>query len=158
MSVHRWIYWMDRRHNVMERVVVAGTSTRTVIRRNVMCGWPLTIEYHTAKIFWSDYCTYRIESLDVNGTNYSIIVDSNSRQHFVTFSYGIAKFGNRLYWTQPTQIYSVDLKPGSPITMVYSSSSSQHLRAVHAVHPSQQPTGECTHYTGQVDTSLTAML
>ena len=141
MSVHRLIYWMDRRRNVLERVAVTGKNTRTIMRRNVICGWPLTIEHHTGKIFWSDYCTYRIESLDVNGTNYSIIVDSNYN-HFVTFSYGIAKYGNMLYWTQPTQIYSVDLKPGSPITMVYSSTGSQHLRAVHVVHPSQQPPGE----------------
>lgn len=109
--------------------------------RNVICGWPLTIEYHAGKIFWTDYCTYRIESIDINGSNYSIIVDSNYN-HFVTFSYGIAKFGKMLYWTQPAQIYSVDLNPGSLITMVYSSTSSQHLRSVHVVHPLQQPRGK----------------
>ena len=131
---------MDRRRNMLERVAVTNNA-RTVMRRNVICGWPLTIEYHAGKIFWSDYCTYHIESLDINGSNYSIIVDTNYN-HFVTFSYGIAKFGNMLYWTQPTQIYSVDLNPGSPITMVYSSTRSQHLRSVHVVHPLQQPRGK----------------
>ena len=77
----------------------------------------------------------------VNESNYSIIVGI-TYNHFVTFSYGIAKFGNMLYWTQPTQIYSVDLNPGSLITMVYSSTSSQHLRSVQVVHPSQQPRGK----------------
>ena len=135
------IYWMDRRRNMLERVAVTN-NVRMAMRRNVICGWSLTIEHHTGKIFWTDYCTYRIESLDINGSNYSIIVDINYN-HFVTFSYGIAKFGNMLYWAQPTQIYSVYHKPGSPVTLVYSSTSSQHLRAVQVVHPSQQPRGKC---------------
>lgn len=125
----------------MSRASVVGNTTTVVMRTNLGCGWPLTIDHLSGKVFWSDYCTYRIESLDIDGANYSIVVDSNA-QHFVLFSYGIAKYGNMLYWTQPTKIYSLNLKPGSSTTMLYTGSSSQPLRTLHVVHPSQQPSGK----------------
>jgi len=109
----------------MSRASVVGNTTTVVMRRNLGCGWPLTIDHLSGKVFWSDYCTYRIESLDIDGANYSIVVDSNA-QHFVLFSYGIAKYGNMLYWTQPTKIYSLNLKPGSSTTMLYTGTVPSH--------------------------------
>ena len=137
----RWLYWIDRMLHTMSRASVVGNTSAVVMRTNLECGWPLTIDHRSGKVFWSDYCTYRIESLDIDGSNYSVVVDSNI-QHIVLFSYGIAKYGNMLYWTQPTRIYSLDLKPGSPTTMLYTGSSSQPLRTLHVVHPSQQPSGK----------------
>ena len=70
------------------------------------CGWPLTIEHHAGKIFWSDYCTYRIESLDINGSNYSIIVNINYN-HFVTFHMALQSLGTCC--TGPSQLKSTKL-------------------------------------------------
>lgn len=93
----RWLYWVDRKSQVLERASVNG-SDRVVVRRGVRCPWPVTIDHLTYRVYWADECSLQIEAINMNGSEYRPIIDPI--MHTVLFPYGISTLGGTLFWTE----------------------------------------------------------
>ena len=88
-------------------------------------------------VYWGDQCAYSIESVLINGTSHSIVV--NSDESAVQFPRGMSQFGDSVYWVQPNGVYE---KTGQNLSVLYNSPSSDVLQDIQVVHPDTQPTSE----------------
>ena len=127
---------MDRSKHTIERCLSNGESHLT-IHTGLRCIWPLTLDYDHQKIYWTDYCDYTVESLDINGTNHTIAV--SGEENLVIFSNGITYFEGVVYWTQPMNVFMLS---GDHVSQIHESSSSQIQKGIQVVHPRSQPTGK----------------
>lgn len=132
----RWLYWTDLRARTLEMGSIMGSS-REILRNDLQCIWPVTIDYSTHTIYWVDYCVYAFESLRMDGDRFSHSYPFDKTVFFVS---SIAKYGNNLYWVEPDGIYTISLSGGDYITLMESSSTMRPL-SLQVVHPSSQPPG-----------------
>lgn len=126
---------MDNRKKTLERILTTGSS-HAILRRNLSCIWPLTLDYRQQLIYWTNTCSYRVESLHINGTNHSIVIEDS--ENLVSFSNGITEFDGVIYWSTPKNLY---MKSSGHVRQIYSSQSSVVLMDLQLVHPRSQPTG-----------------
>ncbi len=104
------------------------------------CPWPITIEFSTHRVYWADFCRRTIESVGMVGSGHATIV--HPELHQVQFSYGVSLFGDKLYWTQDTKVYSTQMTPEQNIVQLHNNERSNlRLRSIQVIHPTRQPPG-----------------
>ena len=132
---------MDRGKETLEVAAVTGEG-REVLEsgRRVNCAWPLTLDYSEHTIYWINYCDRRMLSLNMDGSQSSQSVHVRN----IDFSHSISYFNDTIFWTQQLSAYSADILQTEPAahTIIRTSSRDGGARAIAAVHPMQQPTGE----------------
>ena len=131
----RWLYWADRTTNSIERVAITGAARETLYTR-VTCAAPLTLDYSSHTVYWIDYCSYRIESLNMNGDSSTHSAPVNKT---IVFPSGITQLEDMIYWTEPTQIFAVNKTRGEPVVRLYRGYSNNQLGGLEIVHTSKQP-------------------
>lgn len=100
-----------------------------------MCS-PLTLDYSSHTVYWIDYCSYRIESLNMNGDSST---HSAPVSKTIAFPSGITQLEDMIYWTEPTQIFAVNKTRGEPVVQLYRGYSNNKLGGLEIVHTSKQP-------------------
>ena len=101
------------------------------------CPSPVTIDYDAGMVYWTDYCTHRIERMRFDGGANQVIQDVD------VYSNGPATlFNDTLYWIQNGNtsigIFATSKTGGEEPRMIYPGSSSQPFRDITVVHPSRQ--------------------
>ena len=146
-NVPRWLYWTDRSKG-LEIVAATGEGRQTLLT-GLMCPWPITIDYISHTLYWSDICRLRIETANVDGTERSIF---SPLSHRVLFSYGLTIFGDYIYWAQSNtrEVFKADKREATQILKIYTHTvggvpgrpnTVPILNAIQVVHPSRQLQG-----------------
>ena len=135
---YRWIYWIDRLTETLERATIQGDAIWT-LQNNVRCVWPLTLNYYTHTVYWIDYCNIRLESVRMEGSPEKNSLPVSNVE--LSLSFGITDFEDFLYWTQSNTVLSIN-KTAGLVEEVYSSSSGEGIDGIKLVHPSKQPPGQ----------------
>jgi len=125
--------------NTIETATVRNSEESTMVHNGLHCTGSLTLEYRPYKLYWVDNCVYQIEALDMMTMNHSIRV--NSRLHLVRFTSGIVHFRDTLYWTELTEIISLNETKGEKVSILLRLPSLDSLSGIQIVHPAQQLTG-----------------
>ena len=121
--------------------MVTGDAKWTLYTATSPCIWPLTLDYSSYTIYWINYCTFRLESMSMDGSMEKQSLDVGE----VYFSSGITQFKDEIYWTQRrntiSSVLSVNKTHGEDVKLVFSGSSTLRLGGIEVVHPSRQPSG-----------------
>lgn len=113
-------------------------AVRETLYTQVTCAAPLTLDYSTHTVYWIDYCSYRIESLNMNGDSST---HSTPVSKTIVFPSGITQLKDMIYWTEPTQIFAQNKTRGESVVQLYRGYSNNKLGGLEVVHTSKQPPG-----------------
>lgn len=113
-------------------------SNRVVVRPRIRCTSSLTIEFKTNTVYWNDYCSHVVETVKIDGTQYTIVY-SGHRLMADGISNGIAHYEHMLYWVQSTRLYTVDLTSEDDHGRSIYRTGHLLLAGMQVVHPSKQP-------------------
>jgi len=89
------MYWTDSgRHPKIDRAALDGSHRITLVNTSV--AWPngLTIDYLSHKIYWADAKLDKIEVMNWDGSNRSVVLNDKLPHIF-----SLTVLGDHLYWT-----------------------------------------------------------
>lgn len=137
----RWLYWTDNRKQTIERVSVTGDD-HTVIRSNLgeRCTGPISLDYFTQTIYWTDNCDYVIRSITVSESR---VITNEPIQRPVGSALGLTLYKDLVYWSERTGVFGFNVSVGGNPELVQAGSSRVTFAGLKIVQPLNQPEGNC---------------
>lgn len=113
----------------------AMNATREMVTDSLMCPTPVVIDYENRMLCWTDYCSYTIEGMMLDGGEQFMIQDAD-----IFFSEAMSLLNNTLYWIQsvPVGIFSTSKMGGEEAVTVYSGTWINPFQDIKVVHSSRQ--------------------
>lgn len=121
---------------MIERAKVnAMNTTREMVTDRLTCPSPVIIDYENRMLYWTDYCSFTIVSMALDGGEEFMIRGAD-----IFFCEAMALLNNTLYWIQnaPVGIFSTSKMGGEEAVMVYSGTWDNPFQDIKVVHSSRQ--------------------
>ena len=122
---------------MIERAKVnAMNTTREMVTESLMCPTPVIIDHENRMLYWTDYCSYTIMSMALDGGEEFMIQGGD-----IFFCEAMTLLNNTLYWIQnvPVGIFSTSKMGGEEAVTVYSGTWDNPFQDIKVVHSSRQP-------------------
>ena len=137
----RWVFWVDKRRETIERVGVNGMG-REIIKSNIgTCVEAMAMDFHSLTIFYLDDCTLNFKFITMDGsrTSSSLFLPLTS-----LISTGISVYEDFIYWADSSTFSVRRVNWTIPRAQVVNVNHPIRslLGGVEVVHPDKQPFGK----------------